>query len=532
MPDQPRLMRTGRAMAIATSVSRATGFVRTLALVAALGLGTKLLDAYTAANVTPNTVYELVFGGALAGVLVPLLVRTAADRDIDDDLFAQRLLSLVVYGLGAVVIVTIVAAPFVVDLYVPGFSPDQRHLAVVFTRYFMPQILFYGVSATLAAILNARSRFVSPMWAPVANNLVVIATASVFLLIGGTGKLESLTGVQVLLLSIGTSAGVAAQMTVLVVVSRRTGFRLRLRADPRGIGVRRIVALAGWTIASVAAAQAVFLVITRIASQAGPGAVAVHSNAYTLFQLPYAVIAVTVITAVLPRMSRAAADRDLARVTADLSRSLRLTGVVLVPVAAALIVLGPQLTTVLFAHGNASPAAARLTGSVLAVHGLALVPFAGYQIMVRVFYALGDTRTPALLSVGVSAVTVAACLTAARLAPGPNVVIALAACSAVAYTAGMLLTAQMLRRRIGRVDGHRLLGTHTRMLAAAIVAGLAAAVVNRVLGARLGTDWTGSLVTLCTAAAIGAALYALAARVLRITEFGALTAALRGPVRP
>ncbi|GAA2294561.1 hypothetical protein GCM10010149_48180 [Nonomuraea roseoviolacea subsp. roseoviolacea] len=527
MADQPRLVRTGRAMAIATIVSRVTGFVRTLALVAALGLGSRLLDAYTAANVTPNTIYELVFGGALASVLVPLLVRTAADGDVDDDLFAQRLLSLVVYGLGAVVIVTLIAAPFIVDLYVPGFSPDQRHLAVVFTRYFMPQILFYGVSATLAAILNARSRFISPMWAPVANNLVVIATASVFLLIGGTGKLESLTHVQMLLLSIGTSAGVAAQMIVLAAVSRRTGFPLRLRADPRGIGVRRIVVLGGWTIASVAAAQAVFIVITRIASQAGSGAVSVYSNAYTLFQLPYAVIAVTVITAVLPRMSRAAADRDLARVTADLSRSLRLTSVVLVPIAAALIVLGPQLTTVLFAHGNASPAAAHLTGAVLAAYGLALVPFAGYHIMLRVFYALGDTRTPALLSVGVSAVTIATCLAAAQLALGPNLVIAIAASSAIAYTAGLLVTAQLLRRRIGRVDGHRLLSTHTRILAAAIVAGLAAFLVNRVLGTTVGTSWTGSLITVCTAAAIGAALYALAARVLRITELRALTTALR-----
>src|SRR4051795_12283435 len=122
MAEQPRVMRTGRAMAMATVVSRVTGFVRTLAVVAALGLGTRLLDAYTAANVTPNTIYELVFGGALASVLVPLLVRTGDDDSIDDDLFAQRLLSLVVYGLSIVVMVTIIAAPFIVNLYVPGFN--------------------------------------------------------------------------------------------------------------------------------------------------------------------------------------------------------------------------------------------------------------------------------------------------------------------------------------------------------------------------------------------------------------------------
>lgn len=101
MVEQPRLIQTGRAMVTATLVSRVTGFVRTLALVAALGLGSRLLDAYTVANATPNTIYELVLGGALAGVVVPLLIRAAADEDVDEDLFAQRLLSLVVYGLTA-----------------------------------------------------------------------------------------------------------------------------------------------------------------------------------------------------------------------------------------------------------------------------------------------------------------------------------------------------------------------------------------------------------------------------------------------
>ncbi|GAA4219032.1 peptidoglycan biosynthesis protein MviN/MurJ (putative lipid II flippase) [Streptosporangium album] len=296
---------------------------------------TWLLDAYTAANVTPNAIYELVTGGALAGVMVPLLVRVAADSDIDSDLFTRRL------------------------------------------------------------------------------------------------------------------------------------------------------------------------------------------------QLPYAVIAVTVITGVLPRMSRSAADHDLARITADLSQSLRLTGVVLVPVAAGLIVLGPQLATVLFAHGNASPAAAQLTGSVLAAYGFALVPFAAYQVMLRVFYALGDPRTPALLSVGVSAVTIVTCLAVTRLTSGPDLVIALAACSAIAYTAGLLVTAQVLRRRIGRVDGHRLLSTHTRMLIAATLAGLAAAGTVGALSAAAGTDWAGSLVTVCAATLAGGGLYALAARGLRITEFTSLTAALR-----
>ncbi|MEV5572250.1 murein biosynthesis integral membrane protein MurJ [Spirillospora sp. NPDC052269] len=519
------LLRTGRAMAVATAVSRITGFVRTLVLVTALGVGTRLLDAYTAANVTPNTIYELVMGGAVASVVVPLLVRQASRQDAD--LFAQRLLSLVVYGLGAVVIVTVVAAPLIVDATVGGFSPPQRHLAVLFTRFFMPQILFYGVSATLAAVLNARGRLAAPMWAPVANNLVVIATGLAFVLVGGAGHVESLTTAQALLLSIGTSAGVAAQMTVLAFAGRRAGFRLRLHADPRGIGVRRIVAMAGWTIASVAATQAVFVVSTRLASNAGKGMLSVYGNASMIFQLPYGIVAVTVITGVLPRMSRAAGRRDLEGVTTDLSHGLRLTGVALAPVAAALIVLGPALTTLMFAHGHTSPHAAQLTGQTLAAFGPALVPFAGYQIMLRAFYALGDTRTPALISVGVSAVTVTAVLVASLFTSGAHLMVAMAACTAVAYTTGLLVTAVLLRQRLGRVDGHRLLDTHLRTLAAAIVAGLAAAAVAHAVDGSLGAGPGSAAVVVVAASAAGGVLYALVARILGVAELRTLTSALR-----
>uniref|UniRef100_UPI003F494F75 lipid II flippase MurJ n=1 Tax=Nonomuraea sp. CA-252377 TaxID=3240003 RepID=UPI003F494F75 len=140
--------------------------------------------------------------------------------------------------------------------------------------------------------------------------------------------------------------------------------------------------------------------------------------------------------------------RDLSQVTADLSQSLRLTGVALIPVGAALVVLGPHLTILLFAHGNAALSAAHLTGVVLAAYGLALVPFAGYQIMLRVYYALGDTRTPALISVAVSAALLVTSLVAARLYRGTDMVIALAGCMAIAYALGFVIVAQLLRRRI------------------------------------------------------------------------------------
>ncbi|OUC95877.1 murein biosynthesis integral membrane protein MurJ [Streptosporangium minutum] len=530
MTEQPRLIRTGRTMALATLTSRVTGFLRTLALVAALGLGSRLLDAYTVANMTPNTIYELVLGGALAGVMVPLLIRAAAEPAVDSDLHAQRLLSTIVYVLGATVVLTVAAAPWIVDLYAPVFSPEQRDLAILLTRYFLPQILLYGLGTGMAAILNARGDLSTPMWAPVANNIVVIATALGYILVGGGDELSALTPGQSLLLSLGTTAGVAVQTLVLAAALRRSGFPLRLRLDPRGIGLRRTARMAGWTLLYVIAAQAALTVGTRLASSgAGPGPVAVYQNAYTLFQLPYAVVAVSVITGVLPRMSAAAGGRDLARITADLSHGLRLTAVVLMPVAAALIVLGPQITTLLFAHGNASAGAARLTGSVLAAFGFALVPFAGYQIMLRVFFALHDTRTPALIHVGVAVVTIASSVALSRTLPAQDLLVGLAACYAAAYAIGFAAAGAVLRHRLGRIDGHRLLRSHARMLAASLAAGGTGALVAHALrhGGMAGGGWTGSLVTVLTVSVVGAGLYALVAHLLRVPELRTLVSALR-----
>ncbi|MEV0971833.1 lipid II flippase MurJ [Microtetraspora glauca] len=381
--EQPRLAKAGRAMALATLVSRITGFGRTLALVAALGLGSRLLDAHTVANTLPNSIYDVVLGGALAGVLVPLLVRHG------DEMFAQRLLSLIVYCLGITIAVTMLFAPQIVDLCAPGFTPDQRQLAITFTRFFLPQILFYGAGTALAAVLNARGRMASPMWAPVANNLVVIATAVAYLAIGGGHRVEELTSAQTLLLSVGTTAGVAAQMLLL--------------------------AFAG----------------------------------------------------------RAAARRDLS------------------------------------------------------VYGLALVPFCGYQIMIRGFYALQDTRTPALIGVLVSAVTAISAWAAAAIVPGPGMLVALAAGYALAGTVGLLTAAIVLRSRLGRVDGHRLLSTHTRTAIAAAGTGFTAIAITHALVPAIGTGWSGSLVILLAAGAAGCALYPLAGRLLRITELRVLLSALR-----
>jgi len=529
--DAPSLGRAGRGMAIATLASRAAGFLRIVVLTAALGLGTRLLDSYNVANTLPNAVYELVVGGAMASVVVPLLARAALTEPDDGVLYAQRLLSLMVYGLSAVTLVALIVAPWLIELYTPGFTAEQRELAVVFSRYFLPQILFYGVSATAGAVLNIRGRFAAPMWAPLCNSLVVIVVGVIYLVVGGATGMAALTRGQMMLLAIGTSAGVFAQMALVVWALARSGFRVRLRLDPRGIAIRRIGRLGGWVLLSVVAAQVLLVAATRSASLSGPGGITAYQNAYAVFQVPFAVIALSVMTAMLPRLSRSAARLDHERVIRDLSLAVRVAAVAIAPIAVGMVVCGPQIATLLFDHGHSAASTVRLLGVVVATFGFALVPFAGYTILQRGFYALQDTKTPALITAGVSASGVVGCVGAAWLLPPADIVIGVPVAYAAAYTAGLVATALVLRRRLGRIDGHRLVRTYLRILVAATVGAAGATLAVRTLTPVVTSGWIGSMTTVAAAGVAGATGYLVAGRLLRLTELRQLVTTTIGGTR-
>jgi putative peptidoglycan lipid II flippase len=519
-------------MAVATLTSRVAGFLRIVVLTAVLGLGTRLLDTYNLANTLPNAVYELVVGGAMASVVVPLLTRAALTDPDDGERYAQRLLSPMVYGLGAVTLVALAAAPWLVDLYAPGFTAEQRDLAVVFSWYFLPQILFYGVSAAAGAVLNIRGRFAAPAWAPLCNSLVVITFGLIYLGAGGTTSLADLTAGQLTLLALGTSAGVFAQMALVVGALARSGFPIRLRLDPRGVAIRRIGRLGGWVLLSVIAAQALFAAATRAASLSGPGGVTAYQNAYAVFQMPFAVVALTVMTATLPRLSRSAARLDHERVVGDLSLAVRVAVVAMSPIAVAMVVLGRQIAAVLFDHGHRAASTISLLGVVVAAFGFVLVPFTGYMIMQRGFYALQDTRTPALITVGVSAIGVAGCAGAGWLLPTADIVIGVPAAYAIAYTAGLIATALVLRRRLGRIDGHRLVRTHVRVLVAAAIGAASAALAARALAPIVASGWIGSTITVALAGLAGTAGYLAAGRLLRLTELRQLLSTAIAGIHP
>lgn len=525
-----RLLRNSAVMAAATTVSRLSGFVKTLVMIAAIG--TALFgDAFNVANTVPTSVYILVAGGALNSVFMPQLVRTMKRDPDGGEAFAQRLLTLVAAVLAVVAVIAVIAAPWIIRAYASDrlLDPVNRpyyDLSVQLARYCLPQIFFSGIYVVLGQVLNARDRFGPMMWAPLLNNVVAIAVFGTFMLIGGTADVARVTPAQVALLGIGSTVGIVAQALCLVPVLRSVGFRFRFRFDLRGQGLSTSVRLAVWTIGFVLINQAWLLVASRITTGAAADAKALgqaagigyttYLTAYLIFQLPHSVVVVSLVTALLPQLSRAAAARDFAAMRGDFSETLRIALVSLAPAAAVFLAVGPRFTEALYGS--------TFIGYVLMAFGPGLIGFSAHYISLRAFYAQEDTRTPAFVQCAVVAVSVAAALVAEQAVPLQYRTVAVAGAYGLGYWVGFGININLLRRRIGGVDGARVLRTAVRTLlagAASAVAGWAVASAVWHSGPAGGRAW--SLLAGVAGTVAVAVVYLAAARGTRLREVNALT---------
>ncbi|TDD70582.1 murein biosynthesis integral membrane protein MurJ [Actinomadura rubrisoli] len=538
----PGVAHSSAVMAVGTAFSRLTGFLRTVVIGAALG--TALLgDAYQAAEMIPYTVYELLLGGLLASVFVPFLVKRRM-RDADGGTATeQRLLSVVLLALAVLTAAAVLAADQLISLYAGGYTGRQREVAVLLTRLLLPQIFFIGVSGLASTMLNVRHRFGAPMWAPVANNLITMAAALAFLWVAGRGRTPgTVTDGQLALLGLGSAFGTAAQGVLLAWTLWSAGFRWRPRLDLRGSGFGEAVRTAAWMLLYIVVAQGGVLVTANVATRAGERAsraaghpvtgsgLAVYKFALVVFQLPYAIIAVSVITALLPRMSAhvAGGRRDLVR--DDFSRGLRLACALLVPLSLGMLVFAIPGSVALFAYGSMTPDGARRIGVVLMVFAVMVLPFTLHQLLMRVFYALGDTRTPGLIAVPAGIAQAATALALPLFVPARQVVIGLPVAYGLFYIVGAAGASLVLRRRLGGMDGRRILRTVTRLHVAALPAlAFAAAVVwgfARMPGERLP-----DVLAVLVGGLGGGALYLGTARLMRVAELGYFTGMARARLR-
>lgn len=534
-----KVLRAGLIMATATLVSRITGLGRTIVLASAIGVAA-LGDAYNVAYTIPFVLFDLLMGGVLSSIMVPMIVRA---RKLDDDgglAYEQRLLTLVTLILTLVSIAAVLLAEPLIRLYATGWSQHTTEVSVTLARFILPQITFFGIGALAGAMLNTRDRFAAPMWAPVLNNLVVIGIGVAYLVISSGGKnIDKVTDSDLMLLGLGTTAGIVAQSIVLIISLRRAGFSFRPRFDLRNLRLGELGRSAVWTLFYVGITQVGYVLTTNLATKAGEiskeigvpygAGITPYSYAFMLFQLPYGIIAVSVITAMLPRMSQHAADEKLDSLREEFSSGVQLVSAALVPSGLLLMVLGPALSLLIFARGAVSTADAIYIGHILQVFGLALVPFSIFQMLLRVFYSLSDTRTPVFLALGIVAVNAMLSLTSFFFLSSGYATMGLALAFAISYTAGTAVTWMLASRRVGGLHGSQVFAGLSRMYFAAIPGGLVALGVLWLT--RELTDLTSlsAIIMLAVGGGCGMALYLVIAHRIRITQVSSIieTAARR-----
>jgi putative peptidoglycan lipid II flippase len=449
--ETPSLAKASGSMAIATLISRVTGFGWRLALTVLLGI-TATQDAYNAANNFPNMIYELFVGNVLTSVMIPVLIKARHDDEDKGVAYTQRLVTMGTVLLLAVTVLAVACAPLLTKVFVDDSTGQSRpEVVTAFGYLVLPEILFYGVSALFCAILNAQNIFKAPAWAPVANNVIMFGTLAAYVIVPGDRDLNPFhfTDAKFLVLGIGSSLGVAAQAVVLVPALLRSGFN-------------QFGGLMGWAFGYVLVSQVTVWATTRVATGAAGGGLSIYLQSWNLLQVPYGVLGVSLLTAIMPKMSQAAAQGDVPGVLDYLSQGSRLTAVMLVPISALMTVLGPAMGVALFSLKSSESSGAFELGLGVTASAFLLLPYAVTLLQLRVFYAFNDSRTPTVLRMLMVVFQVPLTFACPFVFPAQDVVYGIACVNGLTYAIGMVLGELWLRRRFGKLGSRRVVKTYVK----------------------------------------------------------------------
>jgi len=525
------------AMAFATLVSRITGFARIVLLAAILGAA--LSSAFSVANQLPNLVAALVLEATFTAIFVPVLAR-AEQGDPDGGVaFVRRLVTLTTTLLLLATALSVLAAPLLVRLMLGRNPQVNEPLTTAFAYLLLPQVLAYGLTSVFMAILNTRNVFGPPAWAPVVNNVVALATLCVYLAVPGELSIDPVRmgNTKLLVLGVGTTLGVFAQTAVLLMALRREHISLRplWGIDER---LKRFGAMAAAMVLYVLISQLGLVVGNQIASTAAASGPAIYNYTWLVLMLPFGIIGVTVLTVVMPRLSRNAAADDTGAVLADLSLATRLTLVTLIPIVAFMTVGGPAIGTALFAYGHFGQVDAGYLGAAIALSAFTLIPYGLVLLQLRVFYAREQPWTPIVIILVITAVKIGGSLLVPHLTGDAQLVAGLLGlANGVGFLAGAIVGYVLLRRTLLPAGGH-LVGVREARnvlvtVAASLLAGLVAHLADRLLGLRELTAHGGAAGSLLRLLLLGAIMLPIMTAVMvhgQVPEARAALAAVLGVI--
>ncbi|WES63596.1 murein biosynthesis integral membrane protein MurJ [Microbacter sp. GSS18] len=518
-----------------TVVSRVTGLLRSVVLVAAIGsVGSRAGDAFGLANQLPNIVYAIISAGLLSAVVVPQIVKAAAHSD-GGSAFVSKLFTLGTVVLLATAALATIGAPWLVQLYGPEFAPDQIALATAFAYWCLPQILFYGLYALVGEALNARRVYGPFTWAPIVNNIVSIAGFAVFVVVfgGPVTEVADWTPAMITLLAGTATGGIVLQSIVLLLFWRRANLPVRPDFRWRGVGLNHVGRMAGWTFLMVIAGQLAGLVQSRVlsgASGSGPATLA-SQNAWLLFMLPYSIIVLSIGTPYFTQLSEhASAGRD-DQVRGDIGRSIRTLGLFIVVATAALAAAAVPASRIF----TNSAEQAQQAAPVLLCFLVSLIPLSVLFVIQRTFYAYDDTRTPFFFTLVQAALVIVTALIASAVAPVEQLAAAIALGQSLSSTVQVVIATWLLERRLGGIGTASWTLALGRFALAAIPAGAAGFGTYVLLGGDAGWTVSGPLLGAIGSGIIGLvvlAVYLGLLALLRAPELGPAVSMARRVLPP
>ena len=513
-----QLLRASSVMAIGTIASRVTGLIRNLLLVALLGTAI-LGDTYNVANTMPNILYNLLIGGALTAVFVPQIVRSLRDSD-QGAAFISRLFTVTVTFLLLLTVIGIVFAPVIVNLYAPEFSNrPEFDITVTFMRYCLPQIFFLGLFALLGQIANAKGKFGPMMWAPVINNLIAILLFSWFLVNREDLSLGNISETDITWLGLGTTAGYLAQALILLPVVIRSGVKLTLRFDWHNSQIIKSFRLASWSFLYAMISQVSYLVTVSIATSAavktqvlgdstGVGFTP-YSNAYLILILPHSIVTVSVVTALLPRLSNYVIDKKHDELTNSLVKAIRLIGIFTVPAALLFLAFGQLVAnTLYFGISNSD---ANYLGLTLSAFALGLIPVSINLVLLRGLNAFENLKSQVIGNLIMNLISIALSYLVASWFEPKWVTVGLAGIFTIHYFIGAGISFYLIRRHQVRLP---LLSISLYYLRLILIFTLVLAPIWLLRGEIPG----GNLVSLLLVTSVSAVFYLFIAKLLKISE--------------
>ncbi|MGH2735184.1 MAG: murein biosynthesis integral membrane protein MurJ [Actinomycetota bacterium] len=477
MADRSGSLARGAAVqTVASALSRLTGFLRVVAVAAAMGT-TFLANTYQTANTAPNVVFELLAAGVLTSVFVPTfvdyLVRDRASEGWDA---ANAMTSVAMVGLVGLALLVALLAPAILWLLTLGVQDDALRSAEIslgstFLRLFAPQIVFYGAGMIMTGALHAHRKFALAAVAPIFNNVVVIAVYLTYAAMRGdeSPTVQGITTSETLVLGLGTTLGVVAMTVALIPQLAGLGWRFRFRFEPLHPAVRKAARLGVWALGYAGGYQAGLIVVLMLANGI-EGGVAAYQWAYTFFYVPHAVFAVPIFNVLFPVMSEHVARGEEPALAERLIDGIAMVAFILLPVAGVLLTSAGPVTTLSLEYGVMTGSGAELVGRVLAAFALGLPAYSAFLVLTRAFYAFGDTKTPTLVNAGAMAVASVVGAGLFLAAEEAWAVPGLALGHSAAFVVAGAVMMHLLRRRVGGLHASGVVARVWRSGASALVA--------------------------------------------------------------